>query len=147
MVQKYKSCAHIPCGSAPSTHNGCKPKYCYSEKRKVGSSKNWSSCNMKNWFAKGTPRHTYQSSFCKKPKKEEVKINKSNKINKYQVDALMLHNKMPYIWRFMPPKTQKKMIVLAKLPLRVVNTFPTSKEKKYIRRTKLVKTHLRKNGL
>ena len=141
MVYKYKSCKHVPCGMAPSTHNRCKPKYCYSEKVK-GSSKNWSSCNMKNWFAKGTPRHTHQSSYCKKPKDVQ---NKRTKIEKYQVDAMTLHNKMPYIWRFLGPKTQKRMIILAQLPKRVINTFPGSKEKKYIKRTQMVRTILKKN--
>ena len=55
-IYKYKSCDHVPFGMAPSTHNGCKPKYCYSEKKRVGSRKNWSRC---------TPRYTYQSSFVK----------------------------------------------------------------------------------
>lgn len=143
-VYRYKSCDHVPCGMAPSTHNRCKPKYCYSEKKRIGSSKNWSSCNMKNWFAKGTPRHTYQSSFCKKPK--NVKVKKS-KVEKYQVDVMTLHNKMPYIWRFLSPKTQKKLIVLAKLPKRVINTYPISKNEKYKKRNKLVTKQLRKNGL
>ena len=139
--KKYKSCKHVPCGMAPSTHNGCKPKYCYSEKRKVGSAKHWSSCNMKNWFAKGTPRHTYQSSFCKKP----MKVKKvRSKPGKYQVDVMTLHNKMPYIWRFLPPKIQKRMVVLAMLPKRIINTFPGSKDDKYIRRTKLVQKHMKK---
>ncbi len=145
ITKQYKSCAHVPCGHGPSTHNGCKPSYCYSKKHK-GSSKNWNSCNMKNWFAKGTPRHTYQSSFCKKKPKNVVKSNKT-RIDKYQVDALVLHNKMPYIWRFMSPRTQKKMIILAKLPKRTVNCFPQSKEKKQISKTKIVRSHLRRNGL
>lgn len=144
-TMKYKSCAHVPCGYSHPVHNRCKPSYCYSEKHK-GSSKHWSSCNMKNWFAKGTPRHTYQSSFCKKPK-GVVKVNNKTRIDKYQVDALVLHNKMPYIWRFMTPRTQKKMILLAKLPKRIINAFPNAKDEKNKKRTKLVRSHLRMNGL
>lgn len=141
---KYKSCEHVPCGHAPSTHNGCKPKYCYITKRNAGSSKNWSSCNMKNWFAKGTPRHTYQSSYCKTPK--HVVKSKSNKIDKFQVDVMTLHNKMPYIWRFISPRTQKRMIVLAQLPLRTINAFPKAKDKKNMKRTKVVHAHLKRNN-
>lgn len=146
MLKKYKSCDHVPCGMSPITHNRCKPKYCYSKKTH-GSSKHWSSCNMKNWFAKGTPRYTYQSSYCKKRPTNGVIRMASTKKEKYQVDVMVLHNKMPYIWRFLPPKVQKRMVVLAQLPKRVINTFPKASDSKNKAKTMVVRKHLKSNGV
>ena len=121
-VLKYNSCKHTPCGKALSTHNNCKPSYCY-----PSESKNWSFCNMKNWYASGTRKHFIYKSKCKTGK--NIKKSKKKSIDKLQVDALTLHNKMPYIWRFMTPKTQKKMIILAKLPVNLINTWPSYNRK------------------
>jgi len=139
---KYKSCDHVPCGSSPITHKRCKPKYCYDKGE--GSSKHWSSCNMKNWFAKHSPRYIHQSSFCK-PKPVKIVMSKKKSINPYQVDVHTLHNKMPYIWRFLSPRVQKKMIVLANIPKKYINTYPLSTEKRYKNRNEKVSSILKKH--
>jgi len=154
---KYKSCKHTPCGTQLSTHSNCKPSYCIKKTKNKykGESKNWGSCNMKNWYAKGTRRHFYYNSKCDEPYK--IKKSKKNKIEKYQVDALELHNKMPYIWRYLSPATKRKMILIAQLPVNKINTWPQNTrskskkiknktQKKYIKLDndikKLLKKHL-----
>ena len=99
-------CKDIKCGNSL---NKCAPVYCY-----PGGSKSWTKCNMKNWGGK----YKKYKKYCKKdgcPKK----TNKKNK--KYQVLAKTLHKKMPYIWRFLTPTTRKKMILLAKKPIKEIN--------------------------
>ena len=156
-TMKYKSCKHTPCGSSLSTHNNCKPNYCAKKiKGKYKpTSKNWSLCNMKNWYAKGTRKNFYYKSKCRTPKR--IKKSKKNKINEYQVDALELHNKMPFIWRYLSPKTQVKMILIAKLPVHKINTWPSIKKtkknlknkklKKEIEKVDKIKKMLRKHNL
>ena len=102
----YKSCEHVPCGS---TMNKCKPSYCV-----PGSSRNWSLCNMANW---GLLYEKYTHN-CRD---ESKCILKNTKKTKHTVDANTLHNKMPYIWRFLKPKTRKLMIDLAKKPVSIIN--------------------------
>jgi len=42
-------------------------------------------------------------------------------ISNDQVYATELHKKMPYIWRFLGNKTRRKMIRLARKPIREIN--------------------------
>jgi len=102
----YKSCDHVPCNSYM---NSCTPSYCV-----PGSSRNWSHCNMANWG----PGYEKYKSMCKDERK--CKMQKTKKTQN-TVDALVLHNKMPYIWRFLKPQTRKLMIELANKPLKKIN--------------------------
>lgn len=61
---------------------------------------------MKNWYKKGSKKYDDYKHYCIRPKKYKIKDTKG--INKYQIDARTLHNKMPYIWRFLDRKTMKK---------------------------------------
>jgi hypothetical protein len=70
---------------------------------------------MGNWGKKNKKYKKY----CKKY--EKMKIKKTRKKPRYQVDALTLHKKMPYIWRFLKPEVRKQMIVLAKKPVSELN--------------------------
>ena len=81
----YKSCDHVPCNS---TMNKCTPSYCV-----PGSSRNWGYCNMANW---GEKYNKYKSE-CRDESK--CKLMKTKK-TKHSVDALTLHNKMPYLETF-----------------------------------------------
>lgn len=102
----YKSCDHVPCNS---TMNKCTPSYCV-----PGSSRNWGHCNMANW---GKGYEKYKST-CRDESKCTLKKTKKTRNT---VDALTLHNKMPYIWRFLKPKTRKHMIELANKPVKEIN--------------------------
>ena len=99
----YKSCDHVPCNRKME---GCEPSYC------IYGSKNWDLCNMANWYP------SYQK-YCEG--EENCKMSKRTKISKDQVYAKELHNKMPYIWRFLDNKTRKKMVRLARKPVSVLN--------------------------
>ena len=48
-------------------------------------------------------------------------MSKRRKISSDQVDALELHNKMPYIWRFLDDKTRRKIVYLARKPIAEIN--------------------------
>ena len=130
----YKSCDHVPCNS---TMNKCTPSYCV-----AGSSRNWGHCNMANW---GVGYETYKI-FCKDERK--CKMQKTKKTQN-TVDALVLHNKMPYIWRFLKPQTRKLMIDLAKQPLKKINIpfhiFPDSNNKNIASVRKMGKNMTQKN--
>ena len=104
----YKSCDNVPCGK---TMNRCKPSYCYPY-----SSRNWSKCNMANLKSNNKTRNT---KICKNESK--CRLNKTNKKPRYSVSARTLHNKMPYIWRFLKPQTRKHMIELAQKPINKIN--------------------------
>jgi hypothetical protein len=80
--------------------NGCEPSYCANV-----PSKNWGLCNM-------NPKYCNSQKRCKLVRGSKPR---------YQVLAKTLHNKMPYIWRFLDIKTRKKMINLAKKPLHKLN--------------------------
>lgn len=114
----YKSCDHVPCNS---TMNKCKPSYCV-----PGSSRNWSLCNMANWG----PLYEKYKHTCRD---ESKCILKNTKKTKHTVDANTLHNKMPYIWRFLKPKTRKLMIELANKHVDKINIpfhiFPDIKKR------------------
>ena len=105
--KKYKSCDHVPCNA---TMNRCRPHYCFPE-----SSRNWGYCNMANWKGKNYKKY---KSYCKDETK--CKYTKTKK-TKHTVDAMILHNKMPYIWRFLKPNTRKIMIDLANKPVKTIN--------------------------
>ena len=119
----YKSCAHVPCNSGM---NRCKPEYCI-----PGSSSNWSLCNMSNWGKK----YNKYKKFCYNESK--CKFEKTKK-QKNKVDALLLHKKMPYIWRHLKPNTRKHMIELAKKPIKKINipfhVFQDKKNRKTLKR-------------
>jgi hypothetical protein len=112
----YRSCDHVPCQEAMI---GCRPKYCSK------GSKSWKSCNMANW----KPHETGGVSFehlrerCTKEyaPTSNCRMSKRTKISTDQVDALELHNKMPYIWRFLDNKTRRKMVRLARKPVSEIN--------------------------
>ena len=101
----------------------CRPEYC--SNNKDGASKSWSYCNMLHWKnIKNSPNYNKFINLCLK----DIKHNKDNKTKKYiknkhtiSVNAELLHHKMPYIWRFLKPKTRRKMIELAKEPLKKIN--------------------------
>ncbi len=91
----YESCQHVPCGKSM---NKCHPSYCYPKsKTEKYSSRNWSKCNV-------------NKKYCLSEK--GCRLKKTAKTTN-TVDALELHRKMPYIWRFLKPKTRKHMIDLA----------------------------------
>ena len=53
--------------------------------------------------------------------KEKCPHKTAKKYKKYQVLSETLHKKIPYIWRHLTPQTRKKMILLAKKPIREIN--------------------------
>ena len=73
-------------------------------------------------------------------------MTKTKKFNN-SVDALTLHNKMPYIWRFLKPQTRKNMVELAKKPVKHINIpfsiFPHTKKTKSI--SQFIKNMTKKN--
>ena len=115
ICNKFISCSHVPCNSSM---NKCRPSYCV-----PGSSRNWSYCNMVNW---GHGYEKYKST-CRDEK--NCKLIKTKK-TKNTIDAITLHNKMPYIWRFLKPQTRKHMIELANMKVNKINIpghiFPES---------------------
>jgi hypothetical protein len=130
----YKSCDHVPCGHVM---NKCTPSYCV-----PGSSRNWGYCNMANW---GSGYEKYKST-CRDERK--CKLMKTKK-TKNTVDALTLHNKMPYIWRFLKPTTRKYMIELANMKVKKINIpghiFPDLNKKKGENVKKIFKNMTKKN--
>ena len=100
----YKSCANVPCNGYM---NGCEPAYC------TYGSKNWTHCNMANW----NPQK--YGKFCKS--ESSCKMSSRKTVSKDQVYAKTLHQKMPYIWRHLDNKTRRKIVQLARKPLRVIN--------------------------
>ena len=111
---KWESCDKVPCGGVMI---GCRPSYCHQlTKPQHPGSKNWTYCNMSEWGGK----------FMKYKKKcnelkEKKTLKKVKKAPILQVDALTMHNKMPYIWRWLKPSVRKKMIMLAKKPVEEIN--------------------------
>ena len=103
---KYRSCKRVPRGKCM---NECLPSYTFPE-----SSRNWCKCNMSNW---GNHYKKYKR-FCKPQNNCTLK---NTKITRNTVDARLLHNKMPYIWRYLKPNTRKYMIKLANKPDKSIN--------------------------
>ena len=100
----------------------CRPEYC--SNNKDGSSKSWGYCNMLHWKTiKKSPNYHRFIKLCLKDMKENNKTKKYIRKNKdtISVNAELLHHKMPYIWRFLKPKTRRKMIELAKEPVQKIN--------------------------
>ena len=52
---------------------------------------------------------------------------------------------MPYIWRYLTPPTQKLMILIAKLPVKTINTWPSYKKIKKNEKNKKIKRYTRNN--
>ena len=104
---KYKKCKYVPCNQAMP---GCAPSYCT-----PGSSRNWTLCNMAEFGGKYSKLKKYcrDTSKCVTSKRT-IKLESS-------VLATELHNKMPYIWRFLKPNTRKLMIKIAKQPVSKIN--------------------------
>ena len=90
--KKYRSCNHVPCGAIMK---GCRPKYC------TRGSMSWGNANQSL--------------------QKTCKISRRKTISNDQVYATELHKKMPYIWRFLGNKTRRKMIHLARKPIREIN--------------------------
>ena len=128
----YKNCQSVPCGKSM---NKCKPSYCYptSNSTSRASSKNWGYCNMANISKKYKKKY---KRFCKT---EKNCILKKTRKYKNSVDISILHNKMPYIWRFLKPKTRKYMVDLAKKSIKEINIpftiFPDPKKNVSINKT------------
>uniref|UniRef100_A0A6C0KLS6 Uncharacterized protein n=1 Tax=viral metagenome TaxID=1070528 RepID=A0A6C0KLS6_9ZZZZ len=110
---KWDSCDQVPCGKS-MPH--CKPHYCY--RKGSLSSRNWKHCNMR--YLSSNPVHKEK---CKKEMKEfsKCKRNMTKKKTTQTVDVQTLHEKMPYIWRFLRVGTRKNMIRLAQLPISEIN--------------------------
>lgn len=113
---RWKKCKYVPCGKSMPQ---CKPNYCH-EKGKL-SSRNWGYCNILDKVK--NKNKTKYKQLCQKEKKifKKCKHNKTRKITNLSVDVNMLHNKMPFIWRFLKPNTRKHMIKLAKMPVSKIN--------------------------
>ena len=114
-------CDYVPCGESL---NRCRPSYCFPK-----SSRNWTTCNMSNW-SKDTKhfspsqrrRYAELRRTCKPEKRARVdRVKRRGRRPRYSVDAITLHNKMPYIWRFLRRDTRKRMIQLAKQPVSKIN--------------------------
>ena len=115
MSKTYKNCNKVP----PCVHiNKCRPRYVspYFNDKFNCSSNNWDYCNMKNWYINTSKKYKYFKKICNNKK---IKLIKSKKTN--SVDAIKLHKKMPYIWRFLKPKTRKHMIELANKSIKQIN--------------------------
>jgi len=54
-------------------------------------------------------------------REESQCIMKNTPVTRNTVDARILHNKMPYIWRFLKPHTRKYMIELANKKVQEIN--------------------------
>lgn len=102
----WKNCDVVPNGGVM---NQCRPSYT------SRGSKNWAACNMANW---GNSYRGYKTR-CKSQKR--CRMSKKTSVSSDQVDALTLHSKMPYIWRFLDTKTRRKMVRLARKPVREIN--------------------------
>ena len=117
----WKHCKNVPCGSSM---NGCLPSYCV-----PGQSRNWGHCNMSNW-----PEPVYRQYIHLCKDESRCHLDKSSKVTQDTVDARVLHNKMPYIWRHLRPQTKKLMIKLANKPVKQINIpfdiFPDNINKK-----------------
>lgn len=120
----YSDCKYTKCGDFLGMPS-CRPSYCYDDKNKSVFAKNWLNCNMLNWkhLKKNKKRYSELKQKCIEElfKKQKCKKGKTKKINKTSVDALELHSKMPYIWRFLKPQTRKHMVQLAKKPIHELN--------------------------
>lgn len=101
--KKYPSCNQVPCGESM---NGCEPSYCSK------GSKNWALCNMAKW-------NTQYKQFC--VSNTHCKMSRKKRKSKDQVLATELHQKMPYIWRHLGNKTRRKMVKLARKPVKELN--------------------------
>jgi len=98
----------------------CRPEYC--SNNKDGSSKSWGYCNMLHWKKMiNSPNYEKFLKLCIKELKTKKNIPRKKTKHTLSVNAELLHHKMPYIWRFLKPKTRRKMIELAKEPIKKIN--------------------------
>lgn len=67
---------------------------------------------MANWNGP----YSHLKSRCKTEK--HCKISKKKTVSKDQVDS-----KMPYIWRFLDTKTRRKIVKLARKPVKEINVL------------------------
>ena len=96
-----------------------------------GGSKNWTNCNMLNFFnktkrAKSKNKYNTYKKLCKKELesgKVKTKIKRKDYLKHKEISIYtkILHKKMPYIWRFLNKNTCEKMIWLAKKPISEIN--------------------------
>ena len=130
----YRSCDTVPCRGIKGVNsvymNHCRPMYCHSDGSEFVGSKNWTKCNMANWGPKHRRKY---GRFCQQKNIKACAKTLKTPAPKYQVDVLELHNKMPYIWRFLDNKTRKKMIILAKCPVSEINVTDAKKAWKKIK--------------
>jgi len=111
------------CDSSDST---CRPEYCSNNDN--GASKSWGYCNMLHWkHIKESPNYKRIQKLCIKDmnkysgSKPQRKSRSKSRSKPISVNAELLHHKMPYIWRFLKPKTRRKIIELAKQPVDKIN--------------------------
>ena len=112
----WRTCKNVPCGSV---QDNCHPEYCVSENQ---ISKNWGNCNMEYIVPKKF-KHRFHSKCEKERKARPTKKTrmKKRKNPTNSVSASVMHAKMPYIWRFLDNKTRRKMINLARKPIKEIN--------------------------
>ena len=86
------------------------------------------------WQIGGNDYDKYKSTCIDEKNCKLIKTKKT----KNTVDAITLHNKMPYIWRFLKPQTRKHMIELANMKVNKINIpghiFPESNIKNVYKR-------------
>lgn len=103
----YKSCKNVPCNK--HMPHCKKTSYC-----EPGGSKNWTICNiLKRTKQNVLFKKRCKTHLCNKTKKGRKKVN--------EIDSEILHKKMPYIWRHLKRKTRKRLLSLAKKPIKKLN--------------------------
>ena len=106
-VKCYKSCKNVSCNKHMT--RSTKMSYC-----EPCGSKNCTHCNLlKLKKNKKLFKKKCTMKLCNKRKKGRKYINK--------VSARTLHKKMPYIWRHLTKKTRKRLLSLAKKPIKKLN--------------------------
>ena len=82
---------------------------------------NWSK-DTNNFSPAARKRYAKLRRTCRRETRQHVeRIRRRRRSPRHSVDAITLHNKMPYIWRFLRPETRKEMVRLAKLPVSKIN--------------------------
>lgn len=119
---KKDLCKYVRCGLPHLNH--CRPSYAW-----PCSSMNWHYCNMSNWSKDKRNFNARQRAIyaqlrgrCSPQSQADLRrVGSMRSKAKHTVDAVTMHQKMPYIWRFLRPKTRKRMIELARKPVREIN--------------------------
>ena len=115
-------CDYVRCGSPHL--NRCRPSYAW-----PCSSMNWHYCNMSNWSkdkrnfnARQRASYAKLRGRCSPQSQADLRrVGSMRSKAKHTVDAVTMHQKMPYIWRFLRPQTRKRMIELARKPVTEIN--------------------------